>query len=64
MHPDVVKRILEIYPEKIVYVNCNPSTMARDVLLMSEKYSVAKIQPVDMFPHTTHAESVVQLKKK
>ncbi|MFH1004106.1 MAG: 23S rRNA (uracil(1939)-C(5))-methyltransferase RlmD [Bacteroidota bacterium] len=64
MHPDVVKRILEIYPERIVYVNCNPSTMARDILLMSEKYFVVKIQPVDMFPHTTHVESIVQMRRK
>lgn len=64
MHPDVVKSILEIAPEKIVYVSCNPATQARDLQLLSEKYRVEKIQPVDMFPHTHHIENVANLRKK
>jgi 23S rRNA (uracil1939-C5)-methyltransferase len=51
-------------PDKIVYVSCNPSTQARDILLLSVGYHVAGIQPVDMFPHTHHVENVVLLKKK
>lgn len=64
MHEDVVRKILEINPEKIIYVSCNPATQARDISILSEKYSVAKVQPVDMFPHTAHVESVAQLIRK
>ncbi len=64
MHPDVVKTILEAEVAKIVYVSCNPGTQARDINLLSEKYEVLKIQPVDMFPQTTHIENVAVLKLK
>ncbi|UKJ08363.1 23S rRNA (uracil(1939)-C(5))-methyltransferase RlmD [Solitalea lacus] len=64
MHADVVARINEMEPEKIVYVSCNPATQARDLALLSEKYEVAKIQSVDMFPQTIHVENVVLLKRK
>ncbi|NVO04436.1 MAG: 23S rRNA (uracil(1939)-C(5))-methyltransferase RlmD [Bacteroidetes bacterium] len=64
MHADVVKQILNIEPLRIVYVSCNPATQARDIELMSEKYSVVEIQPVDMFPHTQHVENVVLLVRK
>ncbi|MCU0462569.1 MAG: 23S rRNA (uracil(1939)-C(5))-methyltransferase RlmD [Bacteroidales bacterium] len=64
MHEDVVKTILAASPEKIVYISCNPSTQARDILLLSEKFDVARVQPVDMFPHTHHVENVVLLKKR
>jgi len=64
MHEDVVKTILAAAPEKIVYVSCNPATQARDLALLDENYKVAKIQPVDMFPHTHHVENVVQLIRK
>lgn len=63
VHPDVIKTIINLLPEKIVYVSCNPSTQARDILSMSEKYKTVKIQPVDMFPHTHHVENVVLLEK-
>jgi 23S rRNA (uracil1939-C5)-methyltransferase len=45
-----------------VYVSCNPATQARDLALLDGKYSVEKIQPVDMFPHTHHIENIVKLK--
>ena len=64
MHPDVVKRMLEIESEKIVYVSCNAATQARDLEMLSEKYDVLRIKPVDMFPHTQHVENVVLLKLK
>jgi len=64
MHPDVVKKISETGAAKIVYVSCNPATQARDIALLWEKYSVTKIQPVDMFPHTSHVENVALLEKK
>jgi 23S rRNA (uracil1939-C5)-methyltransferase len=62
MHEKLVKKLLEIAAPTIVYVSCNPATQARDLGLLSEKYKVTKIQPVDMFPHTLHIENVVQLK--
>ncbi len=61
MHQDVVKQVLALSPPKIVYVSCNPATMARDLALMKEAYRVEKVQPVDMFPHTFHIESVAKL---
>lgn len=62
MHEKLVKKLLEIAAPTVVYVSCNPATQARDLALLSEKYRVTKIQPVDMFPHTLHIENVVQLK--
>ncbi len=64
MHEKLVKKILDIAAPTVVYVSCNPSTQARDLRLLDEKYAVTKIRPVDMFPHTHHIENVVQLKLK
>ena len=61
MHADVVARLLEMEAEKIVYVSCNAATQARDLALLKEKYTVGRIKPVDMFPHTQHVENVVLL---
>ena len=61
MHEKLVNKLLEIEAPKIVYVSCNTATQARDIGLLNEKYSVQKIQPVDMFPHTHHIECVVLL---
>jgi len=64
MHEKLVIKLLDIAAPKIVYVSCNTATQARDINLLSEKYTVEKIQPVDMFPHTHHIECVVLLKLK
>ncbi len=64
MHADVVKMFLQLEAPKIVYVSCNPATQARDLNLLSEKYELIKIQPVDMFPHTHHVETVALLRLK
>ncbi|MCH5217254.1 MAG: 23S rRNA (uracil(1939)-C(5))-methyltransferase RlmD [Muribaculaceae bacterium] len=61
MHPDVVNVILEAAPKVLVYVSCNPATQARDLQLLSPKYRVTAVRPVDMFPHTQHVENVVRL---
>lgn len=62
MHEDVCKMLLKAAPEKIVYVSCNVATQARDLKILSEKYDITGVQPVDMFPHTMHVENVVGLK--
>lgn len=61
MHEDVVKSIMTASPRRIVYVSCNPATQARDLHMLSEKYKVKAVQPVDMFPQTHHVENVVLL---
>ena len=62
MHEKLVNKLLEMAAPKIVYVSCNMATQARDLGLLSEKYTIEKIQPIDMFPHTHHIECVVLLK--
>jgi 23S rRNA (uracil1939-C5)-methyltransferase len=64
MHEDIVKTLVQLQSPRIVYVSCNPATQARDLQLLSEKYEVKRVQPVDMFPHTTHIENVVELQLK
>jgi 23S rRNA (uracil1939-C5)-methyltransferase len=64
MHPDVVKQLSDLKTERLVYVSCNPSTMARDLKELKDVYNVEKIQPVDMFPQTYHIEAVAQLSAK
>ncbi len=65
MHPRVLQKILELAPQRIVYVSCNPATFARDVrVLCHQDYHLEKVQPVDMFPHTAHCEVVGLLARK
>jgi 23S rRNA (uracil1939-C5)-methyltransferase len=64
MHEKLVNKLLEIAAPRIVYVSCNPATQARDLALLDAMYSVKRIQPVDMFPHTHHIENVVLLEKR
>jgi 23S rRNA (uracil1939-C5)-methyltransferase len=56
----LLEAVVEMSPERMVYVSCNPATLARDLKFMSENgYKVEEVQPVDMFPHTSHVECVV-----
>lgn len=64
MHKDVIDQILQIAPQKVVYVSCNSATQARDLALMDEVYKVTRVRPVDMFPQTHHVENVVLLEKR
>lgn len=64
MHKNVVSQILNIAPNKIVYVSCNSATQARDLALMDLEYEISKTQSVDMFPQTHHVENVVLLTKR
>ncbi|PZR36906.1 MAG: 23S rRNA (uracil(1939)-C(5))-methyltransferase RlmD [Azospira oryzae] len=64
MHEDVCKMLMKAAPDKIVYVSCNAATQARDLKILSEMYDVVAVQPVDMFPQTTHVENVAELIKR
>jgi 23S rRNA (uracil1939-C5)-methyltransferase len=61
MHKDVVAQISNLAPERFVYVSCNPTTQARDLARLRDTYRIDAVQPVDMFPHTPHVETVVRL---
>ena len=61
MHKDVVRQVLKSGPEKIVYVSCNPATLSRDLGMLQSGYKALEVQPVDMFPHSFHIESVALL---
>jgi 23S rRNA (uracil1939-C5)-methyltransferase len=61
MHPQVIKQLLRIAPERIIYVSCNPATQARDIALLGERYQLLTAQPIDMFPHTSHVENIALL---
>jgi 23S rRNA (uracil1939-C5)-methyltransferase len=64
MAKEVVQQVLAMGPGRIVYVSCNPATLARDLVLLKEGYAVREVQPIDMFPHTFHVESVVRLERQ
>jgi len=64
MHPAVVQQILNVAPQRVVYVSCNSATQARDLALMKNEYTIVRVQPVDMFPQTHHVENVVLLEKR
>jgi 23S rRNA (uracil1939-C5)-methyltransferase len=64
IHKDIMQTIMGMGVERIVYVSCNPATMARDLCDMKDKYEALEIQPVDMFPHTYHIESVAKIRIK
>lgn len=64
MHPKVVQMLIQLAAPRMVYVSCNPATMARDLQLLNEAYRVEKMRPVDMFPHTSHVENVALLVRR
>ena len=59
----LLQTILQVEPKKLIYVSCNPSTLAKDIQVLSKNYDVKYIQPVDMFPHTSHVECVVLMSR-
>jgi 23S rRNA (uracil1939-C5)-methyltransferase len=63
MQESVVKELLALAPKKLVYVSCNVATQARDLQMLSSKYSVERIQPFDLFPQTHHVENVAELRR-
>jgi 23S rRNA (uracil1939-C5)-methyltransferase len=59
---DTLIDIKKTHPQmKMCYVSCNPATLARDLALLQSAYRIESVQPVDMFPHTHHVETVVAL---
>jgi 23S rRNA (uracil1939-C5)-methyltransferase len=64
MHENVSRQLVQASPQRIVYVSCNAATQARDLQLFSDQYIITAVQPVDMFPQTTHVENVVRLDKR
>lgn len=61
----VLDAILAVRPKRVVYVSCGPASLARDAAILCEGgYKIRQVQPVDMFPHTSHVESVVLMSKK
>jgi 23S rRNA (uracil1939-C5)-methyltransferase len=64
MHKDVLRGVMKLATKRVVYVSCNPATMARDIGYMSQDYEVVEIQPVDMFPHTYHIEAIAKLARR
>lgn len=60
----LIESINNIKPKRIVYISCNPATLARDLKLLSDTYEIGDATPVDMFPMTNHIESVIKLTRK
>ncbi len=63
-HPAVLSGLTELGPERVVYVSCNPATLARDVKRWSGAYRPLRVTPLDMFPQTGHVEAVVLMEKE
>ena len=59
----VLERLLKLEPEKISYISCNPSTQARDLKILKEKYKVEKVMPIDMFAHSSHVECIALIQR-
>jgi 23S rRNA (uracil1939-C5)-methyltransferase len=64
LHQDVIDRLLEAKPERIIYLSCNPTTQARDVARLAEVYGIRHHQGYNFFPRTPHIEHLLILDKK
>jgi len=59
----LLRAVIKVKPDRIVYVSCNPATQARDLAALQIAYRIEAVQPVDMFPHTYHIENVTALQR-
>ena len=64
MNREVCEKILEIEPEKVIYLSCNPATQARDAAILSKKYEITYARGYNFFPRTPHIENLIVLKLK
>lgn len=62
--PEVIERFLEVEPERIIYLSCNPATQARDVKKLLEKYRISHFQPYNFFPRTPHIENLIIIDRR
>lgn len=62
-HEALTNKLLEVGPERIIYLSCNPITQARDVAILQEKYQIELVQPFNFFPRTPHIENLIVLTK-
>lgn len=61
---ELINCFMQMQPKKIIYISCEPSTLARDLSILKDKYNVEKVQPVDLFPHSYHIECVIVINLK
>lgn len=61
---NIINNIIKLKPERFIYISCNPATLVRDLVKLDEVYDIKEIQPIDMFPFTTHVECVAVLQLK
>ena len=58
-----IDNILKLKPKSIIYISCDPVTLARDLNILKDSYNIIEVNPIDMFPNTYHVETVVILEK-
>jgi 23S rRNA (uracil1939-C5)-methyltransferase len=63
MQRQVIDQVLRLLPDRIIYISCNPATLARDISLLKAQYRVEEVQPIDLFPNTYHIESIARLER-
>ncbi|WP_240422298.1 23S rRNA (uracil(1939)-C(5))-methyltransferase RlmD [Listeria costaricensis] len=61
---ELIRSLMQMKPKQVIYVSCNPSTLARDLAVLNKRYRIRSIQPLDMFPQTAHTESITILKRR
>ena len=64
VNEEIINNVIDNKIQKVIYVSCNPTTLARDLKELKKHYDIKKVQPVDMFPQTYHVETVVLLNRK